>query len=124
MKILKVKGRVTSERFAGGNAVSVYVEDLSPALAEQVRSACRQYQYGTYNGNEDMYEGNNIRDELPQVKYVQVSNRPSAVIKERIAQALLDTKYPGFESAQSGMGSEIIYQSFHNKEFWKEHLAA
>lgn len=69
------------------------------------------------------YEGNNIRQDLPQVKYVQVSNRPSAAIKERIAQALIDTKYPEFESAHSGKGSEIIYQSFHNKEFWKEHLA-
>ncbi len=124
LKTLKVKAKVTSERFSMGNAVTVYLEDINPAMMEAIKEITSKYQFGTFNGMEDYYEMNNIIQGLPQVKYVHVSNRPSPAMKLKIAEALKTTKYPGFAEKSNFEVSELIHQFFRNGEFWKEHLAA
>ena len=124
LKTLKVKAKVTSERFSMGNAVTVYLEDINPCVLEAIKEITSKYQFGTFNGMEDYYDMDNIIQGLPQVKYVHVSNRPSDSMKAKIAEALTETKYPGFVGASGFDASEIIHNAFRNKEFWKEHLAA
>lgn len=119
---LKVKASVHSEVFAGGSAVTVIVNDLSPAAMDKVREACKRYQYGTYKTESDMYESDNIIQELPQVKYVQIDNRLSKQIKERITNALISINYPDFVDMNTAYGSETIYRMFRNKDFWERHL--
>lgn len=124
LKTLKVKAKVTSERFSMGNAVSICLEDINPAMMDAIKEITSKYQFGTFNGMEDYYEMNNIIQDLPQVKYVHVSNRPSDAMKAKIAEALTATNYPKFVGSTGFDASEIIHNVFRNKEFWKAHLAA
>lgn len=124
LKTLKVKAKVTSERFSMGNAVTVYLEDINPAMMEAIKEITSKHQFGTFNGMEDYYDMNNIIQSLPQVKYVHVSNRPSDSMKTRIAEVLTATDWPEFAGASKFDASEIIHRAFNSKEFWKKHLAA
>ncbi|ALQ51907.1 hypothetical protein [Nitrosomonas ureae] len=124
LKKLGVKAKVTSERFSMGNAVTVYLEDINPAMMEAIKEITSKYQFGTFRAMEDYYDMNNVIHDIPQVKYVHVSNRPSAAMKDKISQALMATKYPGFDTAQPWEVSELVHNYFRNEQFWKEHLAA
>ena len=65
--------RVTSDNFAGGNAVRIgWVDGPSN---EQVRELTDKYEYGHFDGMIDMYEYSNVRDDIPQVKYVTLQRR-------------------------------------------------
>lgn len=122
LKKLKVKAKVNSERFSMGNAVSVYLEDISPAMMEVIYKITSKYQYGAFNSMEDYYDMNNVIQGIAQVKYVHVNNRPSDVLKEKITEALTATKYPGFIADSGFEAREIIRKVFINKEFWDAHL--
>lgn len=124
LKKLNVKAKVTSERFSMGNAVTVYLEDINPAMMEAIKEITSKYQFGTFRAMEDYYDMNNVIQGLPQVKYIHISNRPSDAMKARIAEALTSTKYPEFVGASGFDSSEIIHKVFRNKEFWKVNLAA
>lgn len=66
-----VKFSVTSDSFSGGNAVDIQYKD-GPTVA-QVEKITDKYQYGSFNGMEDIYECDNRIEGLPQAKYVHVS---------------------------------------------------
>ena len=70
------KFSVTSESFAGGNSVRISWTD--GPQEKDVKSITDKYQYGSFNGMEDIYEYNNKNEDLPQAKYVQVSRHISA----------------------------------------------
>lgn len=91
-KVLKAeypdeKFSVTSDSFAGGTAVRIeigkriptidgFVVDKSTpeyAMRQRVQELVAPYQYGHFDGMYDIYEYSNRNDNLPQVKYVQVS---------------------------------------------------
>lgn len=64
-----VKFSVRSENFAGGNAVNVTWSD--PAADQKaVNELVKKYQYGHFNGMDDIYEYSNTNSDLPQAKYV------------------------------------------------------
>lgn len=86
LKSIGVKASVRSESFAGGNAVDVDVNDLNPELYQQVKAECEKYQIGSFNSMEDIYEFDNRNNDLPQVKYVQLSN----CFSDETKQAALD----------------------------------
>ena len=68
----KAKFTVKSDSYAGGDAVRISFID-SPYLTAEVESKLKKYQYGHFNGMEDIYENSNSIDGLPQVKFVQVA---------------------------------------------------
>jgi len=71
-KFPAVKFSVTSDNFAGGDAVSIhYVDTLD---IEKVETITDKYQVGTFDGMTDYYDIDNARDDIPQVKYVMVSS--------------------------------------------------
>lgn len=72
-----LKFRCTSQNFAGGNAVRVEYEDQTAETHEAVEQLLAKYEYGHFNGMEDLYEYSNVRDDLPQVKYLSVTNNMS-----------------------------------------------
>ncbi len=65
-----IKFSVTSQTYSGGN--SVHVGWINGPTSDMVSSIVSKYQYGHFNGMEDIYENTNKRADLPQVKYVQV----------------------------------------------------
>lgn len=80
------KFSVTSESFAGGDAVRVHWTD-GPTVSE-VEKIGGRYQYGHFNGMEDIYEYSNNIDGLPQARYVTESRSISDQYKQPIMGAL------------------------------------
>lgn len=70
-KIPGVKFRVRSESFSMGNAVNVYWNGEGTDERE-ISDVISKYQYGHFDGMHDTYEASNSRDDLPQVKFVQL----------------------------------------------------
>ncbi len=81
---------VTSEYFAGGNAVRVRWED-GPTTRE-VGAITGKYQYGHFNGMIDSYEFSNRNDDIPQVMFI-TTRREYSLYAWRQAVAHVNAKY-------------------------------
>jgi hypothetical protein len=79
--------KVTSQCFSMGN--SVHVSWVDGPLDKEVDAIINQYQYGDFNGMEDIYEITNRRNDIPQVKYVQSRRDMSEATKALIAANIL-----------------------------------
>ena len=85
LKAQGIKARVRAKTYSMGDSVDVYIqEDINPALAEEIRLHCGQYQYGHFDGMIDLYEHSNMRDDIPQVKHVFVHVDYSNDLKQRV----------------------------------------
>lgn len=120
-KALKAHGiqcKVTSDAYAGGSSVKVRVYDQSPAVIERIKSHCGQYQYGHFNGMEDIYEATNMRDDIPQVSFVFVDNEISAELQAEI-ESWCDANWSYHDDQNR---REVIYrQSRHeSSQFWAQ----
>jgi hypothetical protein len=66
-----IKFSVRSQNFSMGDAVYVsYENGVSQKAVEAIIS---KYQYGTFNGMEDIYENTNRRNDIPQSMFIQIS---------------------------------------------------
>jgi len=88
-----VKFSVTSENFSGGNSVRISWTD-GPTVA-MVDNVANKYQYGHFNGMEDIYEYSNKRNDLPQVKYVQTTREINDDLKSQFKELLENNKPNG-----------------------------
>lgn len=60
-----------SHVFAGGDSVSICVTgNVSEDQKREIRTFNEQYQEGNFNSLHDIYENDNLRSDIPQVKYV------------------------------------------------------
>jgi hypothetical protein len=75
---------VRSESYSMGSSVNVSVVDMQPAAVADLEAYANQFQYGNFNGMEDIYEYSNSRDDLPQVKFVFVRNEISPELRQSI----------------------------------------
>lgn len=66
-----IKFSVTSDSFSMGD--SVHITWTDGPTSEEVKAISGKYQYGHFNGMEDIYENTNSRDDIPQSKYVSES---------------------------------------------------
>ena len=64
---------VSSFAAAGCNGVRVYLAEADRAQRDKIDEIAKPYQYGHFNGMEDMYEISNVIEQLPQVMFVSVS---------------------------------------------------
>lgn len=58
---------------AGCNGVRVRCKSADMEHREAIENLALPYQYGHFNGMEDMYEISNVIEQLPQVMFVQIS---------------------------------------------------
>lgn len=77
-----VKFSVTSDTFSGGN--SVHIDWTDGPTVKEVEAITSKYQYGHFNGMEDLYEDSNSREDIPQAKYIQEQRRMSDTAKADI----------------------------------------
>jgi len=68
--------RVKSRGFSGGDAIDIDWTD-GPNRAE-VEAVVGKYEYGSFDGMQDLYEYTNVRKDIPQAKYVQTNRRVSS----------------------------------------------
>lgn len=71
-----VKFSVTSESFSMGN--SVHISWTDGPTVKQVEEFTSKYQYGHFNGMEDIYESSNRRNDIPQAKYISEARSMSS----------------------------------------------
>ena len=64
---------VSSFAAAGCNGVRVYLSEADMAQRDEIENIAMPYQYGHFNGMEDIYEISNVIEQLPQVTFVNVS---------------------------------------------------
>lgn len=83
-----VKFSVTSDNFAGGNSVNISWTDS--VTVKQVEEFTSKYQYGHFNGMEDIYEYSNDRADIPQAKYVSESRSMSDEARETIKNIMIE----------------------------------
>lgn len=76
------KFSVTSDNFSGGDSVHISWKD--GPTTKQVDSIVNKYQYGHFNGMEDIYEYSNNIEGLPQTKYVSTSREINPALKNRL----------------------------------------
>jgi hypothetical protein len=103
---------VTSDSFSGGDAIRINWTD--GASVEQVEAISAKYQYGNFNGMEDIYEYTNKVEGLPQVKYVTESRTMSDEVREQIKTKILSEYGEGLEEYRL---SQLIHQDFYRTSF-------
>lgn len=110
-----IKARVRSSSASMMTAIDVDVTDLPPWAARELESYVRRFQYGHFDGMQDLYEYSNRDDSLPQVKYTQVHNTMSDDMRADI-EAWIDSFYaPGHDiSAWQVFGDDRNW----GREFW------
>lgn len=113
MKANGIAGKVRSESYSMGSSVNVYVQDLSPEASQSLKEYASQFQYGNFDGMQDLYEYNNRNEELPQVKFVFVNNEISSEMAQIIWNFMLGY-YAGMENAPK---SAVAGGSFRNERF-------
>lgn len=73
------KFTVQSENYTGGD--SVRIRWIDGVKQEAVEDIVDKYQYGHFNGMEDIYEHSNCIEGLPQVKFVFATREFSVMAK-------------------------------------------
>lgn len=109
-KFTGVKFSVRSSIFAGGDSVDIDWTD--GPTRDQVENVICKYQYGHFDGMNDIYEYSNCRKDLPQAKYVMTSRQMS---KETEAACQADGEKlfeRGFEDCHTA--ENVIYRIFYN----------
>lgn len=129
-------GRVRADSYAGGSSVNIYVEDLPPARRAELEAYAGQFEYGHFDGMQDLYEFSNVREDIPQVRFVFVNNNISDEMYQRVWD-FVRGYYNGFENApenaqDAGLfyhqglneyGNRLIYRFFqggyNQNDFWE-----
>jgi len=82
LKEKRIAANVTSHSASMTSSVKIKVSDMPPDLFEEIEQHCMQYQYGHFDGMQDLYEYSNKREDIPQVKFVFVENRFSDELRQ------------------------------------------
>lgn len=79
-----VKASVTSSTFSMGDAVDITIKTIDgeeyayrtnekhKAIRREIDLFMEKYQYGHFDSMNDIYESSNRRDDIPQVKFLQI----------------------------------------------------
>lgn len=81
-KFPNIKFSVTSEDYSMGNSVNIKWVD--GPTSEEVKEITDKYQYGHFNGMEDLYEYSNKREDIAQSKFVFTNRSMSKEVEEQI----------------------------------------
>lgn len=112
----QIKFTVRSESFAGGDAVRIGYDNGVPT--DKVKKITDKYQYGHFDGMNDLYEFSNSRKDIPQAKYVQVqrslTDEVRAKVKEEIAERF------GIKDAQDESEWQRVFRSWSDQVVWHE----
>lgn len=113
LKSINVEGSVRSKSYSMGSSVHVYVTDQTPEIAKMIGDYLVQFEYGHFNGMEDYYEMSNVRDDIPQVKYVFLDNNMS----DEMAQAVWNFARSHFVGMEFAPANYFDAHSFYNDNF-------
>lgn len=107
----ETKFQVRSESYSMGSSVDVDWTD--GPTTDMVEEIIKKYQYGHFNGMEDLYEYSNTREDIPQVKFVMTQREISEESTFKFAQVI--AKDYGLEPPKS---KEELGKSFDHDGQW------
>jgi hypothetical protein len=107
-----IKASVRSRNFSMGDAVDITVYDQLPAVFKKIEEFSGQFQYGSFNGMEDIYEYTNSRKDIPQAKYVHVRNEYSDELRQK-AWSFIREYYGYDDQPEDVKEASRIYLSKH-----------
>jgi hypothetical protein len=108
--------KVTSQSFSGGN--SVHIGWTDGPKSKDVEAITNQYQYGSFDGMQDLYSADNSRDDIPQVKYVSASRSLSDAVVARI-KASIELQF-NLGKDQNGNDITVLDLDRYNS-YWSQH---
>lgn len=120
-----IKFSVCSESYSGGNSVRVNWTD--GVTTAQVDKIIDRYQYGHFNGMEDIYEYSNSIANLPQVKYTFSNRELSKEVRQKAFEHIKAT-YANCENITSendycegcrSYVSNLVYRLLSDKDLSK-----
>lgn len=85
----QIKFRVTSKSYSGGDSVDIDWTD--GVTTKEVEAITNKYQYGNFNGMEDIYEYSNSRNDIPQAKYIFANRSASETVWEKLMAEVGDS---------------------------------
>ncbi len=88
-----IKFSVRSRNFSMGDAVDISWK-LGP-VTDEIDTLVRKFQYGDFNGMEDIYECTNSRDDIPQAKYIHCQREYKT--QEEIENSKLKNRDPNYQ---------------------------
>ena len=115
MKTKGVKASVTSKNYSMGCSVNVKIKEIiDPKVLNEINEDLAIYQYGKFDGMQDLYENTNVMDEIPQTKYlfIEYDYKVADVFTETLVEILKDKinyvgPNPEYEYQQMARG--ILY---------------
>lgn len=120
-KFPDIKFRVQSESYSGGDSVRVSYNNGVPT--KEIEAVVNKYQYGHFDGMNDIYEYSNSNDDIPQTKYLFVNREVSEENKEKIKQQLMqDWGFSDFENETvmakcNCWASDLLYRTYKDLTF-------
>jgi len=77
-----MKVKASSSNFSNGCSVTIYVLKGSDKDLEKLRDYSDQFEYGKFDGMNDIYEYKNVREDIPQTKYLSINDeRANEILK-------------------------------------------
>ena len=115
-----IKASVRASTASMTSSVDVDIkQDLHPDAVAEIKAFVDQFQYGSFDGMQDLYEYTNRRDDLPQVKYTFVRVEYSDEIKQAVAKYIGEINGIG-EYEQDRYRHMALNGSW--GDFWDEYL--
>lgn len=97
LKANNVPCKISSSNYSGGNSVGVLLFNPLPATRQKVEAYASQFEYGKFDGMTDCYDYTNVRDDIPQVRFLFVNAEYSDDLRQDCWEWLKN--YYGFENA-------------------------
>lgn len=93
-----LKGKVSCSTYSMGSSVHANVINPTKEQYEAIEKEANLYQYGNFDGMQDLYENTNLRDDLPQVKYVIIQKEYTDEVEQKAWEVVL-AKLSGMKDA-------------------------
>lgn len=118
----------TSETYSMGSSINITMTDQPATTKAAIEKMTAKYCYGHFNGQEDYYEISNSRDDLPQAKFIFVSNAMSPEKRAEVYAGIRSTWAGGEELPEDYKAAQNIWftngNAYISEMVWREFTRA
>ena len=104
-KDLGMKATASSSYFSMGNSVTVKVLSGTDAALKTLKDDAIKYEAGSFDGMNDIYNYDNVRDDIPQTKYLFIEDLRA----EEIMKGFVGNKYDDLDFKINGEKVRTYY---------------
>lgn len=102
VRALLKANNVTGKVRASSNKLVIVLEDVSPWTYDAVVKGVSKYQYGSFNGMEDLYTNDNYNASIPQVRFIFVEATYNDELKQKALDKICEVyEIPSYDLAEA-----------------------